>query len=140
MHFWPGYCPTHARIRPEDILRVKAEYPQAVVLVHPECRPETSALADQVLSTGGMVRYVKTTTVKEIIVGTEVGFIYRLRKENPGIKFIPASEQAVCPRMKLITLEKILGSLQEMAPQVKVPENVRLRALKAVNAMLEIGS
>jgi quinolinate synthase len=140
MHFWPGYCPTHARIRPEDILRAKAEYPQAVVLVHPECRPETAALADQVLSTGGMARFVKTTSAREIIVGTEVGFIYRLRKESPQKKFIPASEQAVCPRMKLITLEKILQSLQEMSPQVKVPQAVRVKALKAVNAMLEIGS
>jgi quinolinate synthase len=140
IHFWPGYCPTHARIRPEDILRAKAEYPNAVVIVHPECRPETQALADQVLSTGGMARFVLASPAKEVIVGTEVGFIYRLRKENPLKKFIPASEQAICPRMKLITLEKVLWTLEEMAPEVKVPESVRVRAIKAVNRMLEIGS
>jgi quinolinate synthase len=140
IHFWPGYCPTHARIRPEDILRAKAEYPNAVVIVHPECRPETQALADQVLSTGGMARFVLSSGAKEVIVGTEVGFIYRLRKENPLKKFIPVSEQAICPRMKLITLEKVLWTLEEMAPEVKVPENVRVRAIKAVNRMLEIGS
>jgi quinolinate synthase len=140
IHYWPGYCPTHARIRPEDIIRAKTEYPEALVIVHPECRPETQALADQVLSTGGMARFVLSSPAQQVIVGTEVGFIYRLRKENPGKKFIPVSEQAVCPRMKLITLEKVLWSLEEMSPVVKVPENIRLRALKAVNRMLEIGS
>lgn len=140
IHYWPGYCPTHARIRPEEIQRAKAEYPEAVVMVHPECRPETQAVADQILSTGGMVKFVRSTHAREIIVGTEVGFIYRLRKENPEKKFIPVSEQAICPRMKLITLEKILWSLQEMAPEVRVPENIRIRAKKAVDKMLEIGS
>jgi quinolinate synthase len=140
MVFWPGYCPTHARIRPEDIIRAKAEHPQAKVMVHPECRPETRALADEVLSTGGMIRFVQTTPVRSIIVGTEMGIIYRLRKENPDKVFIPASEQAICPRMKLITLEKILQSLEEMEPEVKVPESVRIRAKKAVDKMLEIGA
>jgi quinolinate synthase len=140
IEFWPGYCPTHARILPQDILRAKTEHPQAKVIVHPECRPDTKALADEILSTGGMVRYVCSSQSKEIIVGTEMGFIYRLRKENPDKMFIPASEQAICPHMKLITLEKILWSLQEMSPEVKVPEPVRLRAYRAVERMLEIGS
>jgi len=138
MLFWPGYCPTHARIRPDDILRAKAEYPLAKVMVHPECRPETAALADEILSTGGMLRFARSTPAREIIVGTEIGLIYRLRKENPAKKFIPASEQAVCPRMKLITLEKILWSLEAMAPEVKVPEPVRIKAKRAVDRMLEI--
>ncbi len=107
--------------------------------VHPESRPEESALADEVLSTGGMCRFAQKTEAKEIIVGTEVGIIHRLRKENPTKKFIPASEQAVCPNMKLITLEKVLWSLQEMAPEVKVPEEIRLKAKAAVDKMLEIG-
>ncbi len=140
MNFWPGYCPTHARIRPEDIFRAKKEHPQAKVMVHPECRPEIIALADEVLSTGGMMRFARSTSAKEIIVGTEVGIIYRLRKENPEKTFVPASEQAVCPRMKLITLEKILWSMEEMAPEVKVPEQVRIKAKKAVDRMLEISS
>jgi len=138
MHYWAGYCPTHARILPEDINRAKSEHPDAVVVVHPECRPEVIALADQVLSTGGMVRFVRETQAKKIIVGTEVGFIYRLRKERPDKVFIPASEQAICPRMKLITLEKILWSLEEMQPEIKVPEHVRVRAWQAVNRMLEL--
>ena len=138
MLFWPGYCPTHARIRPEDILRAKAEYPMAKVMVHPECRSEVAVLADEVLSTGGMLRFARSTPAREIIVGTEIGLIYRLRKENSDKKFIPASEQAVCPRMKLITLEKIVWSLEAMAPEVKVPEPTRIRAKRAVDRMLEI--
>ncbi len=139
MFFWPGYCPTHVKIRPEHITECRQEYPQAIVIVHPECRPEVIALADEVLSTGGICRYARREEVGEIIVGTEVGIIHRLRKENPGKKFIPASEQAVCPNMKLITLEKILWSLEEMSPEVKVPELIRLKAKAAVDRMLSIG-
>jgi len=136
MSFWPGFCPTHLRIQPQYITDLKQDYPQAKVVVHPECRPEVIALADEVLSTGGMCRYARQEDVTQMIVGTEVGIIHRLRKENPGKKFIPASEQAVCPRMKLITLESVLWSLQEMTPQVKVPEDIRLKASAAVDKML----
>ncbi len=139
MILWPGYCPTHIRIRPQDISRQKAEHPQAKAVVHPECRPEVIALADEVLSTGGMCRFARENEAKEIIVGTEIGLIHRLRKENPGKRFIPASEQAVCPRMKLITLETVLWSLENMTNQVKVPERIRLRAKAAVDKMLEGG-
>ena len=133
---WPGFCPTHVRILPEHITQIRKEYPQAKVVVHPECRPDVIALADEVLSTGGMCRFAKETDAGEIIVGTEMGIIYRLKKENPGKKFIPVSEQAICPTMKLITLEKVLKSLKEMAPEVKVPEDIRLRAKEAVDKML----
>jgi len=139
MNFWPGFCPTHIRIQPQYITDLKQEYPQAKVAVHPECRPEVIALADEVLSTGGICRYARQEDVTQMIVGTEVGIIHRLRKENPGKKFIPASEQAVCPRMKLITLESVLWSLQEMTPQVEVPEEMCLKASAAVDKMLEIG-
>ena len=139
MVLWPGFCPTHVRIQPQYITNLRQEYPQAKVVVHPECRPEVIALADEVLSTGGLCRYAARSEVKEIIVGTEIGIIHRLRKENPGKKFIPVSEQAVCPRMKLITLESVLWSLQEMTPEIKVPEEIRLKAKVAVDKMLEIG-
>ncbi len=138
MNFWPGYCSTHVRIQPQDITRLKQEYPQAKVVIHPECRPEVIALADEVLSTGGMIRYAKREDVSEMVVGTEIGIIHRLRKENPGKKFIPISEQAICPKMKLITLEKVLWSLEEMRPQIKVPEATRLRAKTAVDRMLAV--
>ena len=127
------------RIRPQDITRLKVEYPQAKVIIHPESRPEVKALADEVLSTGGMIRFAREADAQEIIVGTEIGILHRLRKENPEKRFIPASEQAVCPRMKLITLETVLWSLEKMAHQVKVPEKTRLRAKAAVDKMLEVG-
>ena len=139
MILWPGFCITHMRIQPQNITALKQEYPQAKVVVHPECRPEVIALADEVLSTGGIIRFARETEAKEIIVGTEIGILHRLRKENPGKKFIPASEQAICPRMKLITLESVLWSLQEMTTQVKVPEEIRLKAKVAVDKMMEIG-
>jgi len=139
MILWPGYCPTHVRIQPEHITKLRQEYPQAKAVVHPECKPEVIALADEVLSTGGMIRFANRQEVEEMIVGTEIGMIHRLRKENPGKRFIPVSEQAVCPNMKLITLEKVLWSLEEMAPEVKVPEKTRLKAKAAVDKMLEIG-
>ena len=139
MILWPGFCPTHIRIQPQDISRQKAEHPQAKAVVHPECRPEVIALADEVMSTGGMCRFARENEAKEIIVGTEIGLIHRLRKENPGKRFIPASEQAVCPRMKLITLETVLWSLENMTNQVKVPERIRLKAKAAVDKMLEGG-
>lgn len=139
IYYWPGYCPTHARIQAEDIQKLKAEYPQAKVMVHPECKPDVIALADEVLSTGGMIRFARQTDAKELIVGTETGIIYRLSKENPGKKFLAVSDKAVCGRMKLTTLEKVLWCLEDMANEVKVPEDIRLRAKAAVDRMLAIG-
>jgi len=136
MNLWPGYCSTHVRIQPQHISKLRQEYPQARVVVHPECRPEVIALADEVLSTGGICRFARETKAETIIVGTEIGILHRLKKENPGKKFIPASEQAVCPNMKLITLENVLWSLQEMTHEVKVPEEIRLKARSAVDKMM----
>jgi quinolinate synthase len=136
MILWPGFCPTHVRIKPERIKELRQEYPQAKVVVHPECTPDVIALADEVASTSGMCRYARRDDVREMVVGTEVGIIHRLRKENPGKRFIPVSEQAICPNMKLITLEKVLWALEEMTPEVKVPHEVRLKAIAAVDKML----
>ena len=138
MTLWPGYCPTHVRIQPQDIARLKKEHPQAKVAVHPECRPEVIALADEVLSTSGMCRYAQREDVREMIVGTEIGIIHRLQKENPGKIFLPVSKRATCPNMKLITLEKVLWSLEEMSPRVEVPEAIRLRAKAVVDRMLSL--
>jgi quinolinate synthase len=139
MTLWPGYCPTHANIRPEDIIARRKEYPNAKVVAHPECRPEVVALADEALSTSGMIRFAARPDVKELILATEVEILHRLNKENPGKKFIPASVKAICPNMKKITLEKILESLQTLKPEIKVPEDIRVKALASVNRMLEIG-
>ena len=138
MHLWPGYCPTHVKITPEDINRARREHPRARVVVHPECRPEVIALADDALSTSGIIRYAARPDVSELIVGTEVEIIHRLKKENPGKAFYPASTKAVCPNMKKITLDKVLASLERMAPEVRVPEDIRVRARAAVDRMLAI--
>ncbi len=138
INYWNGFCPTHARILPEDIIELKKKHPQARVVVHPECMPEVIALADAVESTGGIVQFAKQTEAEEIIVGTEIGLLYRLRKENPDKIFYPASDKAVCPNMKLTNLEKVLWALEEMKHVVKVPEEVRIKALHAVNKMISI--
>jgi quinolinate synthase len=139
MLLWPGYCPTHVKILAEDIIKLKKQFPNAKVVVHPECTPEVIDLADEALSTSGMLKFAQKTQAKEIIVGTENGIIHRLKKENPGKTFIPASKKAVCPNMKRINLEKVLWSLQDMSPEVRVPEEIRIRAKRAVDRMLEIG-
>ncbi|OGO31980.1 MAG: quinolinate synthase [Chloroflexi bacterium RBG_16_56_11] len=139
MVLWPGYCPTHMRILPEDIEARRKEHPQAKVVVHPECRPDVVALADEALSTSGMIRYAAREDVRELIVGTEVDILHRMNKENPGKVFIAASKKAVCPNMKKITLEKVLWSLETLTPEVKVPEEIRVRARRAVDRMLAIG-
>jgi quinolinate synthase len=137
MILWPGCCPTHLRILPEHIRARRQQFPQAKVIVHPECRPEVTALADEVLSTGGMVRYVRETMAHTIIVGTEMGIIHRLRKERPEKLYIPATEQAICPQMKLIRLEDVHRALTDLAPPIAVPEEVRKLAERSLLAMLE---
>lgn len=135
---WPGYCPTHKRILTKDIVKLKEQYPGAKVLVHPECRSEVVALADEALGTGGMLRYIRKSEAETFIIGTEIGIIYRMRKENPSKRFIPASEQAVCPNMKLLSLEKVLWSLEEMNFQVRVPDKLQDAAREAVQKMLRV--
>ncbi len=136
---WDGYCPTHVKILPEDILKQKKTHPNAKVIVHPECTPAVIQLADKVLSTGEMCRYARASNTSEIIVGTEIGLVYRLQKENPEKKFYPATEQAICPNMKLTTLEKVLWCLEDMKYEVKVIERIRIKARRAVDRMLEVG-
>jgi len=135
---WPGYCPTHMKISADAIIKLKNQYPRAEVLVHPECRPEVIARADYVVSTGGIIKRARQSPAREFIIGTETGILHRLRNENPDKHFMPASERAVCPNMKSITLEKVLWSLERMEPQVSVPASIRDRALGAVNRMLAL--
>ncbi|MFH0876742.1 MAG: quinolinate synthase NadA [Candidatus Omnitrophota bacterium] len=135
---WDGYCPTHVKILPEDIIKKIRLHPNAKVMVHPECRPEVIELADEVLSTGRMCIHVKNSPDNEFIVGTEVGIIHRLQKDNPSKKFYPASDHATCPNMKRTTLERVLWALEENKTEVRVPEDIRRRARKALDKMVEI--
>jgi quinolinate synthase len=138
MILWPGFCPTHMRITPQSIMQKKKEYPDAKVIIHPEARLDVIALADEVLSTGGMCRFTKKTDTKKIIVATEIGLIYRLKRENPDKMFIPVTEQAVCPNMKLIRIDNVLDSLEKIKFKITVSENVREPAEKAIRKMLEM--
>jgi quinolinate synthase len=138
MILWDGFCPTHRRILAEDILKKKAQYPKAEVLVHPECTPDVIAMADKVFSTTGICRYAKESLSEEFIVGTEIGILHRLKKENPQKHFYPASELSECSNMKLNNLEKILWSLQDMVYSIEVPPYIAQRAKKAIDRMIEI--
>jgi quinolinate synthase len=134
---WQGFCPTHARILPEDLRRAKEAHPAAKVIAHPECNAQLLALADIVASTEGMCRAVKEAEAREFIVGTEEGVIHRLEKENPGKRFHSPSRHCVCPNMKTTTLEKVLWSLEDMVHEIEVPEQIRVRARGCIARMLQ---
>jgi quinolinate synthase len=138
IHYWEGYCPIHDRLTPEAVEEVKASHPNAVFMAHPECRPEILAMADVVLSTSGMIRYAEESPEKEFIVGTEIGLLYPLKQKSPNKTFVPASEEMFCPDMKKITLEDIAACLENMQGEVKVSENIRKPAFKAVQRMIEL--
>ena len=133
---WPGYCPTHARINPKEILDLKAAHPQAVSMAHPECPKPVRAVSDKILSTGQMCAFVKNSPAAEFIVATEEGLLHRLRKENPGKTFHRVSPFAVCPNMKRNTLEKVLFCLRDMQPVVAVEESIAARARRSIEQML----
>ncbi|MGN0846363.1 MAG: quinolinate synthase NadA, partial [Kiritimatiellia bacterium] len=135
---WPGYCPTHQLITAKGIAAARALHPNAPVLVHPECPKDVRAAADHALSTGGMCTFARESPAREIIVGTETGILHRLRRENPGKVFYPVSERMICPNMKKTTLENLSECLREMKHVVTVPEDVAVRARRAVEAMLKI--
>jgi quinolinate synthase len=135
---WPGFCPTHHLLTREEVIKAKKLHPLALLLVHPECRPEVGDLADYIGSTRGIIEFASNNQAKEYIIGTELGILHPLKKNNPNKIFFPASENMVCRDMKLITLEKILCSLQNLEPRIIVPEEIRKKSLQALNRMIEI--
>ena len=137
-HLWEGYCPTHERLRPEVVRELKQISPDAPFICHPECNPAVVALADHVCSTTGMYDYCRKSSARRFIIGTEAGILWRLRNENPDKEFILASPALVCPNMKLTSLEDVLEALETMAPVVKVPEEIRIPAKRALDRMLAI--
>ena len=138
MMYWEGYCPTHHRILAEQIDKMKSEHPEAEVVVHPECTPDVIALADHVASTTGILNYAKSSNSKEFVIGTEIGILHRMKKENSDKTFMPVTPLSDCPNMKLNTLEKLLWSLEDIQFVVTVPEEIAVEARKAIERMLEL--
>lgn len=138
MEWWGGFCPTHERLKPSEVIKAKEENPGAVFVCHPECNPEVVRLADHVCSTSGMYKYAKKTDARKIIVGTEEGILYKLKKENPDKEFVLPSKSLICPNMKLTALEDVLEALKEMKNVVTVSDDVRAKAKAALDRMLKV--
>jgi quinolinate synthase len=138
--YFESFCPIHATLNKADIVKLKEEYPDAELLVHPECHPEVVELADYVGSTGGMINYTSSSPKDSFIIATECGIIHPIHKAAPGKKLIMASEEMICPNMKSITLNKILYSLENMQTIIRVPEEIRLPAAQALEKMIAYSS
>jgi len=139
LHLFEAYCYVHDRIKPEDIVDARARHPRAEVLVHPEARPGVVALADEVLSTGGMLRYAVRAQAGEFIVATAQGLLQRLARENPGKRFFPAGAERICSNMKRTTLRDVLDALREGKYEIEIEPEVAGRAGRALREMLRIG-
>jgi quinolinate synthase len=135
---WEGWCNVHDGLSAEEVLEAKAVHPQAVFIAHPECNPEVLDQADLIRSTSGMLRHVHQAPEREFIIGTEKGILHRMHKENPDKVFYSPSRRLICRPMKRITLADVLAALKENRHQVTVPEEVRVRAFKAVERMLAV--
>lgn len=135
---YPGFCPTHLRIRPEDIENARKSYPDALVLVHPECHTSVSDIADYVGSTTGIINFAKNSDNKSFIIATEEGVVDRLKRDFPDKKFIPVKENIICPNMKMTSLEDILNVLENENNEIFVDENIAQKAVKCIDRMLEV--
>lgn len=135
---WEGYCITHHRVSPEDVKAVREAHPDAIILVHPETRPEIVALADHADSTEGILRYVRNSNHQKFIIGTEMGILYRLKKENPDKEFYILTPKLVCVNMKKTHLSHVIKALETLSPEIHVPEETRVKAKRALERMLEI--
>ncbi len=136
---WDGYCPIHEAVTPHMVTEMVDIHPLAEVLTHPECRPEVNALADAVLSTSGMLRHVVTSPADEFVVVTEGGLLHGLAKAAPDKRFYGVEPKMLCPNMKLTSLTKVRDCLRDMTGEVTVPEEIRVRALAAVERMVALG-
>ncbi len=135
---WPGYCTTHVLITEDDIRTARTRYPDAIVMAHPECSEPVKELADELLSTGQMLKFAARSDAKRFIIATETGIIHALKKQNPAAEFYPASARAICPNMKKITLDKVIASLEDKRHDITVPEPTRTRAKRSLDRMVEV--
>lgn len=136
---WEGYCITHHRISVEQVREIKKIHPDALVLVHPECRKEVCEEADFVGSTKQIIDFAEKSEHSKFIIGTEMGVLYKLKRDNPDKTFYLLSQGLICPNMKKTTLESVYNALKEMKYEIKLDENIRLKAKKALDRMIRIG-
>ena len=136
---WDGFCNVHhVQLTLDDVTRARAEHPRALLVVHPECPPGIQDLADHITSTSGMLRFCKESPNQEFIIGTEEGLLHRLKKESTDKRFYLLSRKMVCPNMKRTKLESVLTAMEKMQYVIKVPEEIRVKAKRALDRMLEI--
>lgn len=135
---WKGFCATHHRIKPDEVKKVKELHPDAVLLVHPECKPEVVDLADFAGSTKQIIDYAASSKAAKFIIGTEMGVMYKLKKDNPEKQFFLLSPGLVCPNMKKTTLQSIYEALKEMKYNIVLDEKLRLRARMPLDRMLQV--
>lgn len=135
---YSGFCPTHHRIIARDVINVKREHPNAMVVAHPECAPDVLALADGIESTSGMLKWVANSNASEFIMCTERGLLHRLKSDNPTKTFYNPSALNICPNMKKITLEKVLWSLEDMRFAVELDPEIISKARSAIEGMIAI--
>ena len=132
-----GHCYVHKLFHVEDIELKREEYPNAIIICHPECNIDVQEACDEVLSTGGMLRYIAESDAEEFVIGTEIDMITRINSEIPGKKLYPLLEGAICETMKLHTLEKVRDALKTESPEIVVPDDIASKSLKAVQHMLD---
>lgn len=135
---WPGYCPTHMLITVDDIESAKEKYPHAVTMAHAECSEPVKEIADEILSTAQMIKFAVKSPADQFIIATELGMIHALKKARPDAEFIPASQRAICKNMKRITIDNIISSLELMQNKIVVPEDIRQKANRALERMVNI--
>jgi len=136
MILWAGCCPTHQRMKANDIITLKQQHPDAEVVVHPESNEDICNLADAILSTSQMLRYCQSSQAKTFIIGTEMGMLHRLQTAMPDKTFLLPSKGLICPNMKMTQLEDVYESLKNLQHPIEIPEPIRIKALKALDGML----
>ncbi|GMT42996.1 MAG: quinolinate synthase A [bacterium] len=136
--WWNGFCPTHQLLTHKEVEKAKDENPGAPFIAHPECRQDVLALADEIRSTSGMYEFANKTSADTILVGTEMGILYRMKKQNPDKKFVMVSQNLICPNMKITTLEDLRDALRDMKHQIKVEEPILSDAKRALDRMIAV--
>lgn len=137
---WKGFCPTHQRIKKDEVQKIKQLYPEAILLVHPECAPEICEMADFIGSTKQIIDYARESSSKQFIIGTEMGVMYTLKKQNPDKEFFLMSPALICPNMKKTSLESVYKALRDNEYEIHLPDDIIAKARKCLDRMHELAA